>query len=222
MVHSSKGLSNDGWVLQLVFWFLSTAFGLVLIGAYEMSQPQDLSDLKAGVEQTQDAPARDMKVVLQNSVERGYSLSLSEAEVNRWLGRVLEGRQAGLLKSLVKLERVWVRFEDGLGEVIFERRVLGRVVTCSMFLTVGHDEIELHGGPYRSWVQRPMRGGRFGRLVIPQGFLILVRPAFVNLAKLFDEEIDLGFHQMKKIQFLKRRLILDPREEVVGGGLLNH
>ena len=63
----------------------------------------------------------------------------------------------------------------------------------------------------RACRSRP-RGGRFGKLVVPQGFLLLVMPAYEKLVPLFREEIHLGFEEMARIKIEKNRLVLDPRE----------
>jgi hypothetical protein len=70
----------------------------------------------------------------------------------------------------------------------------------------------LQGGPYHSDFPKPPRGGRFGKLVVPQGFLLLVMPAYEKLASQFSSEIDLGLREMSKIQIKKGYITLDPRE----------
>ena len=74
-----------------------------------------------------------------------------------------------------------------------------------------HTEVKLHGGGFHEYLPFPSRGGRFGKLVVPQGFLILVMPAYKNFAKCCPDEIDLGFEKMARIKIEKGRLTLDPR-----------
>ena len=99
---------------------------------------------------------------------------------------------------------------------------MGRPFTVSMFVQVE----QLQGAqrcPNRSPTSRrslsreraeASRGGRFGRVVVPQGFLLLVMPAYQKLAAVFKEEIHLGFEEMARIKIEKNRLVLDPREPV--------
>ena len=54
-------------------------------------------------------------------------------------------------------------------------------------------------------------GGRFGRLPVPQGFLLLVMPSFGKLAAVLAPEGDL-VQEMARIRIEDGRLILDPRD----------
>lgn len=74
----------------------------------------------------------------------------------------------------------------------------------------------MHGGPFLESVPKPLRGGRFGQLVVPQGFLLLVMPAYQKLAAVFGDEIHLGFEEMCRINIEKNRLVLNPREPSSG------
>jgi hypothetical protein len=185
-----------------------------------MAQPQDLSDLACYGTPPKTAPARDLKAVLHNALDRGYPLTLSESEINHWLGRSLVAKQGGLLAQYVTLEGICVRLEDGRAEVIMARKILGRSFTISMFLKIEQaqgpngmlTEVQLHGGPYLASLPLPPKGGRFGKLVVPQGFLLLVMPAYENLASLFREELHLAFEEMARIKIEPHRLVLDPRE----------
>jgi hypothetical protein len=113
-----------------------------------------------------------------------------------------------------------VRLREGVAEVIIERDVAGYPVTTSMFLQVEQTEtaqgvstqIHLHGGGFHEMAPRPTRGGRFGQLTVPQGFLIMVMPDFQKLAEVFETEIDLGFQRMTRIRIEDKRLMLDPKK----------
>jgi hypothetical protein len=80
-------------------------------------------------------------------------------------------------------------------------------------------EIQMHGGPYHEDFPNPPRGGRFGKLVVPQGFLLLVMPAYEKLAAAFPEEIGLAFREMARITIENDRLVLDPREPMGQQGM---
>lgn len=203
-----------------------------------IAQPQDLSDIGGYGPAAKKTSARDLKTVLQSALNRGYPVALTETELNQWLGQTLSAKQGGLLAGQVSLDRVWIRLEDGYAEVIMERAVMGRPFTVSMFLKIEQaqgargikTEIHRHGGPYHAYLPLPPRGGqmrwatiecaapcpprggRFGKLVVPQGFLILVLPAYEKLAELYREEIRLAFEEMVRIRIEPNRLILDSRE----------
>ena len=197
---------------------------LVGLGAalYHIYLPQDLSDI-GGVDPSLTTPAsppRDLRAVLQKSIEGNYSVTLSETELNQWLARELKLKQGGELAQWVSLKRVCVRLRSGVAEVIIERDVAGYPLTTSMFLQVEQTEavdgistqIHLHGGGFHELAPIPTRGGRFGQLNVPQGFLIMVMPDFRKIADLFETEIDLGFQRMARIKIEDKRLVLDPKQ----------
>lgn len=197
---------------------------LVGLGAaiYHITQPQDLSDIGgySPSPTTPASPPRDMKAVLTKAIEGDYSVQLSETELNHWLARELELKQGGELAEWVTLKRVWVRLREDVAEVIIERDVAGYPLTTSMFLQVEQTEtakgistqIHLHGGGFHEMVPIPSRGGRFGQLTVPQGFLIMVMPDFRKIAGIFETEIDLGFQRMSRIRIEDKRLTLDPKK----------
>lgn len=198
--------------------FLIGLLAGVVAAVYYISKPQNLDEID-GYRAEKSEPARDLVVVMEKSLEKGHSLALTEAELNRWLARTLSTRQGGFAAEWVTLDGVWVRLMDGYAEIIQERTVLGRRFTVSVFVSIERTEeagrvrkqVLLHSGPYHKDVPRPVRGGRFGQLVVPQGFLIFVMPSFQELTKEFRKEIKLGVEEMSSTRFEKRRLILHPR-----------
>ncbi len=205
-----------GKILRL--WILLFVCGL-LAALFFIAKPQDLTDLGGyGPDAAQRKP-RDLKAVMHASLRQGHPLALSEAEINRWLGSTLKTKQGGPLAGHVSLDRVWVRLEDGVAEIVMERRVMGRPFTLSMFVMVEQTRspsgprtiVHRHGGEYLSGLPKPMRGGRFGSLVVPQGFLNLIVPAYGKLADLYREEIKLSIESMAVVRIEKDRLILQPR-----------
>lgn len=219
MADPTKPKSGSGCLSKL--FFLIVLMGALGLGSalYFITQPQDLSGLGGYGPAAKTAPVREMKVVLKNAIDRGFPVTLSETDINNWLGRTLATKQGGVLASQVSLERVWVRLEDGVAEIIMERKLMGQPFTVSMFLQVEKfesakgitTEVKLDGGPFHKDFPVPPRGGRFGKLVVPQGFLILVMPAYQKLAALFLEEKNLGLEEMSRVKIEKGRIILDPR-----------
>lgn len=206
-----------GKLMGLIVFVAIVGLGAAI---YFVTQPQDLTDL-------QESPAaagrngssvRDIEEVLRKAIQGDYSVRLSEAELNRWMESQLELNQGGELGANVSLSRVWVRLTDGVAEIIFEREVAGYPVTTSMFLQVEQLEtakgmrtnVHLHGGGYHDSLPIPTRGGRFGQLTVPQGFLNLVLPDFEKLAVAFQPEIELGFEKMARIKIEDGALVLHP------------
>lgn len=210
--------SGGGCLSKLLFLLLLAAVGGLGSAVWFVVQPQDLSDLESGA----GAPAsnRDLKEVLQSSIDRGFPLTLSEGEINQWLGRTLISKQSGFLAEKITLDRVWVRLEDDRAELIMQRSAWGHPFTVSMYIQLEKMEdargrmldVRPQGGPYHPDLPHPPKGGRFGQLVIPQGFLHLVLPAYLKLAGEFPEETELAFSRMSKVNIKKGRLVLDPRE----------
>lgn len=218
-----------GKLLGLIVFATIAGLGAAI---YFVTQPQDLTDLQespADIDRN-TSPKRDLQKVLRKSLDGNYSVKISEKELNRWLASQLELNQGGALGASVALRRVWVRLDGAVAEVIFERDVAGYPITTSMFLQVEQLEthqgmrtnVHLHGGVYHDLLPIPTRGGRFGQLVVPQGFLNLVMPDYKKLAEAFQPEIELGFEKMARIKIENKELVLDPtppKRELDGRGI---
>ena len=208
-----------GKLAGLVVFLVIVGLGLAI---YFASQPQDLSDLggESPADLAKAGPTRDMAAVLRKSIEGDYSVTLSEKDINQWLAEELTLAQGGELAEWVSLKSVRVRLMDGVAELIVEREIEGMPFTTSMFIQVEQTEtqkgittqIHLHGGGFHKSVPFPKKGGRIGKLMVPQGFLLMVMPEFQKIAALFEEEIDLGFQRMARIKIEEDRLVLDPTQ----------
>jgi hypothetical protein len=204
------------------------------VAVFYITQPQDLSDIKGRPSGLTAPPqTRDLRTVLKNSVDRNYPLTLTEEEINLYLRQTLASKQGGFLGSQVSLDGVSVRLEEDRAEIIVERTIAGRPLTISMYARI-LQEIDVHGkthtglvrdgGPFLPQVayldQRLMKGGRFGQLVVPQGFIrVFAVPQFEKLAKIYETELRLAFEEMSRIRFEKGKLVLDPRADG-GTGLM--
>lgn len=207
-----------GCLPRLTVWLLLLASVGLGCSLYFIAQPQDLSDIQGYRPETR-APRPDVPKMLADSHERAYPVIFTEGQLNDWLRGAVQANQAGLLADKVSLTGVWVRLEDGRAEIVLERKVMGKPFTVSMYVQVVQTEseegtkteIRCHGGGYHEMLPFPTVGGRFGRLAVPQGFLLLVLPSFQRLSALFPEEIRLGLEEMARIKIEKNRLTLDPR-----------
>lgn len=208
--------------------FARSAGWLVFLGAvglgfamFEMSKPQDLTDIKGYEKSTRDILHRDIRRLLQTAADKDYPLTLEEREINTWLAKVVRPKQGGMLagEDKVSLDGVWVRLEDGRAEIVMERRVGGKPFTVSMFVQVNVEEsdskirreIKLHGGPFHEYLPFPKCGGRFGKLPVPQGFLVLTLPAYKHLVEACADEVNLIEEHMNRITIEKGRITFDPR-----------
>lgn len=219
--------AGGGCFSKLLFLLLLAAAVGLGAAVYSAVQPQNLTDIGGYVPPAKPIPERDLKLVLQNAIDRGYAVTLSETEINQWLGRTLATKQGGILAESITLDRVWIRLEENRAEVIMVRNFQGKPFTVSMYLQVEQVEdlqgpllqITPSGGPYLKDYPYPPKGGRFGKLVVPMGFLHLVMPAYQKLPDLFAAEIELAFTKMSRIRIEKGQLVLDPREPLGQQGM---
>lgn len=216
---------SGGCLGRLLAVFVLGLSGSVALALWLVFLPQELDGVDGAGARAELAPRRDLKAVVQSAIDRGYPVTLTEEELNGYLARTLAVRQAGLLSEHVSLDGVWVRLEAGRAEIILERRLLGRPFTVSCYLRIEQTEelngristrIVPNGGPLVKNTPLPNRGGRFGRLVVPEGFSHLTLPAFRHLAEAFgsvtpegwDSELQLG--SMARVRIDDGRLRLDP------------
>ncbi len=213
---------KDGCLKKLMLLVTIGSAGVLLVAMLFMVLPQDLSDVQGYRDETSTEKARDLHEVLKNAVDRRYQVTLSEAEINRWLADTIEIEQKGLLADHVKMSAVCIRLKEGVAEVIIERTVFGQRTTQSMFIqfkqTQGatglRTEVLLHDGPFHAVVPYLRRGGQYGRLVVPQGYIYLVQPAYTELANVCRDEIRLAFEEMAGISIEEDRLVLNPNGAV--------
>lgn len=203
-------------LFAFLLFLIFLGFGL---GVYAVYQPQKLSDLEGyGATPEEIANERDVSEILKLAVERGFPVTLTEGQLNRWLAQRLDAKQGGLLAGNADIKRVWIRLEQGRAEIITEREIFGHPLTLSLYLGVAEvetakgkaKELQLHGGPFITEEQRLLKGGRFGKLVVPQGFLVLVLPEYQKLAATLATELDLGGNEMSRIEFKKGKIELSP------------
>lgn len=210
-------------IFGVVMFIAALGYALLLI-----YQPQNLSDIGTGEDPAHPVTARDLPQVFSKAIEGSYPLRVSEEEINAYLEKTLSARQGGALGAVVTLEKVLVRLENERAEIIMVRKCAGRTLTTSMWVAIEQTEddqgrVETHidpnGGPMQ-FLPFIDRGGRFGRLVVPQGFLHLVQSSYASLAGLYPEEIRLGFEEMARIRIEEGALVLDPRHDQ-GAGMMD-
>lgn len=203
--------------------------GLIGLGValYFIAQPQDLSDIEGRGAAAKGLRSRDLKEVLASADKGGYPLTLSEKEINLYLRDTLAMKQGGKLAEQITLEEVVVRLEKDRAEVVIVRSVAGYPFTVSAYIQITQTErpdgtidtrISRNGGRYKENMKRPNKGGRFGQLVVPEGFLYLVLPSFNSLVGVYrdsesiepSKEIDF-IEQMARVRIEEGKLVLDPR-----------
>jgi hypothetical protein len=188
--------------ILLVLWL-----GLLTAATIECHRSVDWS----GVKGTTATPGKEGPLDLLQKMElvsapgrRNAAMELTEADVNRYLARVVAGRQVGPTAATVRFQRVALDFEPGDCRVIFSWKVAGRGATsASLEFTVKREG--------ENFVVEP-RQGTYGRLPVFRGMMCALMPALDSLCSALDDEIHAVF-QMNQIRFEKDKVILDPRSE---------
>jgi hypothetical protein len=203
---------------------LVTLAGVVGLGTcvWFIFQPQDLSDIKGWGPAAAGQRSPDLISVLTKAQNGVYPVTLTEEQINLYLRDHLQLKQGGFLSSFVEIHSVVVRITQERAEVVMERTVFGHPFTTSMYLRVESvrditgrtsKEVMRDGGDYFKDLPRLKRGGRFGKLEVPQGFLILVLPSFEKLATALNQEIAASVGDMPRVTLSKGKVLFDPREE---------
>lgn len=230
MADEAKTKEKGSCLGKLGLLFVFCGLGGLAAAVVFIVQPQDLSDVSGSGPAAVGRPARDLKAVLKASLDQGYELPLTEDEINRYLRDTLMKQQTGPLADKVKIREVMVRLEEGRAEVVIVREIAGYPFTVSMYVRV-HQEVRpdgseatqifRNGGPYHESLPRPAVGGRFGRLPVPEGFLLLTMDAFAKLAAVYrtpdgrtysktpDKELDF-IEEMARIRIEEGKLVLSP------------
>jgi hypothetical protein len=174
-------------------------------------EPQDLSDIDGYGDNLKPRLAfggRDLGQVLETAERNGQAVTITEGEINAYLSRTLRARQEGLFKDFVELKGVWVRLDEGQAEVILEREINGQWRhTVSMVLPPEQEMGE--NGAMKTSVSRST--GRFGRVRVVRGFLLLTKDSFESLASAYSEELGLlkrMFHNKVEITITDDELSL--------------
>jgi hypothetical protein len=232
---ASQSPENRGGCVGKVFGLVVLVLlAAVAFGVLAIFKAQDLTDLE-GYGESDEAQGRNLKVVMEDALERGYTAKITEEDLNRYLRRTLAVEQQGALAGNVELKQVGIRLEEGRAEVVLERELFGRPFTVSMYLRIEQYEkpdgrivtqIFRNGGSFHEKVSRPALGGRFGSLPVPEGFLHLVLPSFADLVGVYRRtkvemeageprrELDL-IDEMSRIEIHEGELVLHALPESV-------
>lgn len=192
-------------------------------------QPQDLSGFDGREEIAGDAdkPVVDLREKMQAAKNGLYEITITEEELNRYLASRMKLEQTGVTDEYVRVKGVYVDLKPDLMEVVIERELdyvakdadgnesrpvsfLPITHTVAMKLKVVTEESE-SGGLTRRIDFPP---GRFGQVPAPGQFVQLVKPSFDKLLNFFDEEKNLGYEEMAKVEIGDGFIKMDPRPNV--------
>jgi|GEM_PF-1505848 len=173
-------------VAALVFilftgWMISTV--------WRMWSPQSLNDVAGYQDQ---GSSRDLLVMLKKA--NGSEVSFTEGELNRYLRETCRMRQTGLFSLIAHVQGLAVRVHDGYAELVVDR-IIGANIhqTTSVNISflqethLGRPELKVafHGGePLFGSVPR---GGKIGRVEVPQRPVEMLKPALETLLDCYPE-----------------------------------
>ena len=217
---------KKGGCLRSVLMLALLLLAVLGIFAYLTFDSQDLSDIDGRRKEVSavPAPGRDLAKVLESALKGGHSATLTEREINHYLINTLKLRQEGVFKNHLELKGVWVRLKEDQAEVIIEREFKGgRRHTISMFIQV--EQVATEEGGVKSSVSYQSAdppilgffrwGGRFGRVKVFQGYLIMVMGGFDSLSLAYGDELAIMkqmFKGMTRVTIKEGELILTPPE----------
>lgn len=181
-----------------IWMFISVAlfvgFTLFLLSVLvKMWIPQDLSDI-AGYQDS--AAARDICARISNA--NGGTVTITEAELNRYLRDTCRMRQTGIFSIITHGQGVYARVHNGYLELVFDR-IMGANMhqTTSVNLTFSQENRlgtpELHvdfqgGAPLFGHTPN---GGTIGRIAVPQRHILMLKPAVESLLSCYPDITEL-------------------------------
>lgn len=183
--------------LRAISIVLPIALVAVLVRVYT---PESLDDI-AGRDTGLEAPV-DLLEQVRSAVASGRVFECGEGAINQHVQTVLEGRESEGIDILAEFRGLWIRLREGGFDVVFEREVLGFRSTVSAQLRIVRDE-----AGYRI----EARGGKFGRLSVPPGFLRLIGEGLANAGRVFEPEKEV-LSLSSGLTITAGRLRLDPHQ----------
>ena len=149
---------------------------------------------------------------LATAIERNEPVTFTEENINVWLRKRLQVKQAGYLEPYVNVRGVWVNLTDGEIEFIIERELpQGMIHVVSLFMKFE---------PAKNGFTIHRHASHVGQVKMPGGFARLVMPSFSHMAEELSEELklykddSLSSDKALKIHGVKvelGRITLDPR-----------
>lgn len=184
--------SFNFWTMVSVSLFLSFTLLLLLL-LVKLWVPQDLSDI-AGYNDT--AAARDLTALIRNA--NGTPVSITEAELNRYLRDTCRMRQTGIFSIITHCQGMAVRIHNGYAELVFDRLMGANMhQTTAVYLTFTQEnhlgspdlKVELRGG--EPLLGSMPNGGSIGSVALPQRHVLMLRPALESFITCYPDIAEL-------------------------------
>lgn len=211
----------------IIFLATIAILGLMGLGIYYSWAPQDISEID-GYNQPENAP--DIPALIKKSVQQERSLTLTEADVNRYLAANLTAVQHGPMTILASSPTIGIKFHQGKSthdgtvpqgyiEIIIVRNIgTDGKQTVSAYITptqtLGDSQQDIRTkcefqNDETFFGSIPV-GGKIGSLPVPQGYIYFLTPALENLAEATEDLIDLIIDSGLHIQIEEGKIELIP------------
>ncbi len=137
----------------------------------------------------------------QAAIKRATVVTITEADLNRYLASKLPNRVLGTMERAFSLHGVRVDLEPGVAHVILVWDIYGYTRTARVDLAIERIDDHFHV---------EMLGGAFGHLRLMRGLMRPLFPTLDTVTDALDQEIQALF-QMTQITLAKDKLVLDSR-----------
>ncbi len=183
----------------MTVFLLIVAVGLAVVMAMIL-MPKDLDEIQGyPAELITEEPRnllREMQLALDPKNPEG-KVTLTEAEVNRYLNLRVGGDQGGPLSALVRYRGVYADLEPEFVELYLVRSVVGLPFTVSCRLT------QKQSGYATVW---RAGGGSIGRIRLGSKQFKPIIDAFLRLRVVCGDEMD-AIRAMREIEFGKDQIV---------------
>ena len=196
-----------------------TTIGLHTVFSWVPVSLQDVDGLSA----SDDVVVVDLKERLQQALDKSYEVTITEEELNLYIGKELKLTQSAIVDDYITIKGVYVDLQPNAMEVTIEREIdyahnvkeggakqfsflpLTQTITLQMEIAV---KVSENGDEYTT-VSFP--GAKFGQAPAPGGLAAVVKPSFDMVAKFFEQEIKLGYNNRTSVKIEEGMMKIDPR-----------
>lgn len=212
---------------KLLKFFVAILTLLIILGMviimFFASRPTDLPEIdgKAAVESGNLSTVRDIKNELDFSLKSKTKLTLTEADINKYLGKYIKGKQDGKGKEYVEFKGIWVNLVEDTAQLFIEREITympakdGQPAQKQSHVTQFDIKVVSTVDATKAInLSRSFENGKIGQISTPGQFIKLTKLPFDNLAAVLKEELDM-IDKMKEIHISEGSIEFSPKVKTV-------
>lgn len=164
-------------------------------------QTPDLSQVKVGADATDHAPLDLVEMLGQAVIKHAALVEVKEADLNDYLARRLKPTPQGRSSRVAQFDRLLINLEDGHCTAHLCWKVLGHTDVISVQFN-----IQRKGNDFVVEIER----GAYGNLKVPRSFLTPAIPAFREVVRACQPEIEAIF-KLPHLRIAEDKLVLDAK-----------